>query len=317
MPDGPSAQLPRQKTSSTSTSAPRLPARARVSAYSASAPTDWQASPRHSATVCAAGRLGAEVLVEADHAVHLGDREVQHVGDRLDVLTGDVAELLHHLVQDGHQRHRGRRGAAWRWRGRARPCRSWTRSSSQLRIGVVAILVWDGSSRRRWLRRPRTAVSKPREPSQGGDPRRSSLFEARLRRVGGEKIFGYVVARRWGSAGRCSCFHSRGHLGRPLWSRSKNFSKWFPTSLSNRGFSGFECRWWVLELTYDQVRRGARHRVRGAGCRACGSGGRGCVKRPGLFSRCGLGGDALGRLDRGRRDDLRGPVRRHGDAGCG
>ena len=53
VPDGPSAQLPRQKTSATSTSSPRSAARPRVSAYNASAPTDWHASPRHRATVCA------------------------------------------------------------------------------------------------------------------------------------------------------------------------------------------------------------------------------------------------------------------------
>ena len=104
VPDGPRAQLPRQKTSSTSTSAPSSPARARVSAYNASAPTDWHASPRQSATVCAAGGVGAEVLVERHHPVHLGDRQVQHVGDRLHVLARDVAELLDDVVEDGHQR---------------------------------------------------------------------------------------------------------------------------------------------------------------------------------------------------------------------
>ena len=36
--------------------------------------------------------------------MHLGDREVQHVGDRLDVLAGDVTELLHHVVEHRHQR---------------------------------------------------------------------------------------------------------------------------------------------------------------------------------------------------------------------
>src|SRR3954454_15932164 len=49
------------------------------------------------------GRLGAEVLVEGHHAVHLGDGEVEHLRDRLDVLARDVAELVDHLVQDGHQ----------------------------------------------------------------------------------------------------------------------------------------------------------------------------------------------------------------------
>ena len=39
VPDGPSAQLPRQKTAATSTSSPSLPARARVASYSDSAPT--------------------------------------------------------------------------------------------------------------------------------------------------------------------------------------------------------------------------------------------------------------------------------------
>ena len=35
--------------------------------------------------------------------VHLGHREVQHVGDRLDVLSGDMPELVGHVVEDRHQ----------------------------------------------------------------------------------------------------------------------------------------------------------------------------------------------------------------------
>ena len=74
-----------------------------MSAYSASAPTAWQASARQSATVCAGGGVGPEVLVEGHHAVDLGDREVEDVRDRDDVLSGDVAELVHDVVEDRHQ----------------------------------------------------------------------------------------------------------------------------------------------------------------------------------------------------------------------
>ena len=34
----------------------------------------------------------------------VGDRQVQHVGDRLHVLARDVAELLDHVVEHRHQR---------------------------------------------------------------------------------------------------------------------------------------------------------------------------------------------------------------------
>ena len=108
-------------------------ARPRVSAYNASAPTAWQASARHRATVCAGGGCGAEVRVERDHAVDVGDRQVEHVGDRLDVLAGDVAELLEHVVQDRHQGSPVARRAGWRWRARARRDRSRAQSSWQLR----------------------------------------------------------------------------------------------------------------------------------------------------------------------------------------
>ena len=103
MPEGPSAQLPRQKTSPTSTPAPRrVRPRPRVV-------VQRLGSDRLAGLATAqgngvrGGRFGSEVVVEADDAVHLGHREVQHFGDRLDVLAGDVPELLHHLVEDRHQ----------------------------------------------------------------------------------------------------------------------------------------------------------------------------------------------------------------------
>jgi len=51
-----------------------------------------------------AGRGPPEVLVERDDAVHLGDREVQDVGDHRDIGLIDVPELLLHRVQDRYQR---------------------------------------------------------------------------------------------------------------------------------------------------------------------------------------------------------------------
>ena len=104
VPDGPSAQLPRQKTSvdlDVAAEAARPRARGVVQRLGSDRLAGLAAAQRDGVR---GRRLGAEVVVEADHAVHLGDREVQHVGDRLDVLAGDVAELLHHLVQDRHQR---------------------------------------------------------------------------------------------------------------------------------------------------------------------------------------------------------------------
>ena len=104
VPDGPSAQLPRQKTSETSTPAPEAVgplARVGVQRLGADRLAGLAAAQRDRVR---RRRQGAEVVVEGHDPVHLGHREVQHVGDRLDVLTGDVPELARHVVQDRQQR---------------------------------------------------------------------------------------------------------------------------------------------------------------------------------------------------------------------
>src|SRR5262249_49851096 len=49
-------------------------------------------------------RLPAEVVIEADHALHVGTREVQHIGNDDDGLVVDMAETVIDRMQDWEQR---------------------------------------------------------------------------------------------------------------------------------------------------------------------------------------------------------------------
>ena len=103
VPDGPTAQSPRQKTSPTSTSA-APDHRSAVAAWRSSAPRAWQASPRQRATRCAGWGRAAEVGVEGHDAVHVGPREVEHLGHHRHVVVVDVPVGGHDLVEHRHER---------------------------------------------------------------------------------------------------------------------------------------------------------------------------------------------------------------------
>ena len=101
VPDGPSAQLPRQKTAATSTPSPSLPARARVASSSDSA-------PRLTGLAAAQGERCAQPAVQcgsrgaSHHPVHLRDQRFSTVAI-VSTSSRATTQLLHHLVKHRHQ----------------------------------------------------------------------------------------------------------------------------------------------------------------------------------------------------------------------
>ena len=64
----------------------------------------WQASARQTWITWRPGRLAAEIVIEADHALDFRAREIEHVGDDHHRLVADVAEMVVERVQDRDQR---------------------------------------------------------------------------------------------------------------------------------------------------------------------------------------------------------------------
>ncbi len=225
VPDGPTAHSPRQNTSPTSTSAEPDPAVGRdgVQALGATRLAGLAAAQRDPVR----GRgSAAEVVVEGHDAVHVGAREVEHLGDHQHVVVGDVPvggdDLVQHRQQRPAQRAQllgdgphGRRPLGVR-RGGCR-CRAGASLTHVRRLLCAECDLARNSTRARCRQRPRTPAADRVATRCSGGPSTSRRVDAARRRGHRRDLPVSAVAPADGAAQRGRAPSSSVHV---LWARA-------------------------------------------------------------------------------------------------
>ena len=112
---------PRQKTSPTSTSGEPGPAVGGHGIQVSRPPAPGRPRPGTAATRCAGRGGAAEVVVEGHDAVHVGAREVEHLGDDRHVVVVTYPWVATTSCSTGRSGPRRHRSAARRWHARTPP----------------------------------------------------------------------------------------------------------------------------------------------------------------------------------------------------